>query len=116
MPTLDVAMPLALLIVVTAAVLLNKRVESRLMATVEQKQFKKRDIVFLVVFMAVVISVIAYTTMVTPGATLQNILLILFLSSYTMLLFTFSYVFSNVTPLRAQLLSVGFGVASVVAG
>ena len=116
MPTLDVAMPLALLIVVTAAVLLNKRVESRLMATVEQKQFKKRDIVFLVVFMTVVISVIAYTTMVTPGATLQNILLILFLSSYTMLLFTFSYVFSNVTPLRAQLLSVGFGVASVVAG
>jgi hypothetical protein len=116
MPTLDVAMPLALLIVVTAAVMLNKRVESRLMATVEQKQFKKRDIVFLVVFMAIVISAIAYITMVAPGATLQNILLIAFLSSYTMLLFTFSYVFSNVSPLRTQLLSVGFGVASVVAG
>jgi hypothetical protein len=116
MPTLDVAMPLALLIVVTAAVLLNKRAESKFMATVEHRQFKKLDIVFLVVFMAIVISVIAYITMVAPGAALQNMLLIVFLSSYTMLLFTFSYVFSNVSTLRAQLLSVGFGVASIVAG
>jgi len=116
MPTLDVAIPLALLIVVTAAVLLNKRAESKLMATVEHRQFKKLDIVFLVVFMAIVISVIAYITMVAPGAALQNMLLIVFLSSYTMLLFTFSYVFSNVSTLRAQLLSVGFGVASIVAG
>ena len=116
MPTLDVAIPLALLIVVTAAVLLNKRAESKLMATVEHRQFKKLDIVFLVVFMAIVISAIAYITMVAPGAALQNMLLIVFLSSYTMLLFTFSYVFSNVSTLRAQLLSVGFGVASIVAG
>lgn len=116
MPTLDVAMPLALLIVATVAVLLNKRLESKLFATVEQKQFKKRDVVFLVVLMAIVISVIAYITMVTPGAILQNILLIVFLSSYTMLLFTFSYVFSNVSSIRAKLLSVGFGVASVATG
>ena len=116
MPTLDVAMPLALLIVITVGVLLNKRVESRLIATVDQKQFKKRDIVLLVVFMAIMISVIAYTAMVAPGETLQNILLIVFLSSYTMLLFTFSYVFSNISPHRARLLSLGFGVASVVTG
>jgi hypothetical protein len=116
MPSLDLAMPLALLIVVTVAMLLNKRVQGKLMATVEQKEFKTRDIILLVVFMAIIISVIAYTTMLNPGAVFQNILLIIFLSSYTMLLFTFSYVFSNLTKMRAQLLSVGFGVSGLVAG
>ena len=33
-----------------------------------------------------------------------------------MLLFTFSYVFSNLTKIRAQLLSLGFGIAGLIAG
>lgn len=115
MPSLDLAMPLALLIVVTVAMLLNKRVEGKLMATVEQKEFKIRDIILLVVFMAIIISVIAYTSFINPGAVFQNILVLIFLSSYTMLLFTFSYVFSNLTKMRAQLLSLGFGVGSLIA-
>jgi hypothetical protein len=115
MPSLDLAMPLALLIVVTVAMLLNKRVQGKLMATVEEKEFKIRDIILLVVFIAIVISVIAYTTMIAPGEVFQNILTVIFLSSYTMLLFTFSYVFSNLTKMRVQLLSVGFGVASLIA-
>jgi hypothetical protein len=116
MPSLDLAMPLALLIVVTVAMLLNKRVEGKLMATVEEKEFKIKDIILLVVFMAIIISVIAYTSIINPGAVFENILLLIFLSSYTMLLFTFSYVFSNLTKIRAQLLSVGFGVSGLVAG
>jgi hypothetical protein len=115
MPSLDLAMPIALFLVVTVAMLLNKRVEGKLMATVEQKTFKTRDIILLIVFMAIVVSVIAVTSYLNPGAVFQNILMIIFLSSYTMLLFTFSYVFSNLTKLRAQLLSVGFGVAALVA-
>lgn len=115
MPSLDLAMPLALLIVVTVAMLLNKRVEGKLMATVEQKEFKIRDIILLVVFMAIIISVIAYTSFINPGAVFQNILVLIFLSSYTMLLFTFSYVFSNLTKMRAQLFSLGFGIASLIA-
>jgi hypothetical protein len=115
MPSLDLAMPLALLIVVTVAMLLNKRVEGKLMATVEEKEFKTRDIILLVVFIFVAISVIALTTMYAPGQFFQNILMIVFLSSYTMLLFTFSYVFSNLTKMKAQLLSIGFGVASLIA-
>ena len=103
MPSLDLAMPIALLIVVTVAMFLNKRVEGKLMATVEEKEFKTRDILLLVVFIAIMISVIAYTSMINPGGVFQNILLVLFLSSYTMLLFTFSYVFSNLTRIRAQL-------------
>ncbi len=116
MPSLDLAMPIALLLVVTVAMLLNKRIEGKLMATVEEKEFKTRDIILLVVFMAIIITVISYTSMISPGDVFPNILLVMFLSSYTMLLFTFSYIFSNITKMRAQLLSLGFGVASLVAG
>ncbi len=50
MPSLDLAMPIALLVVITVAMLLNKRVEGKLMATVEEKEFKTRDIILLIVF------------------------------------------------------------------
>jgi len=115
-PTLDLAMPIALFLVVTIAMLLNKRVEGKLKATVEEKEFKTRDIILLVVFMAIIISVIAYTSLIAPEQVFQNVILILFLGSYTVLLFTFSYVFSNLTKQRAQLISLGFGVASAIAG
>jgi hypothetical protein len=115
MPSLDLAMPLALLIVITVAMLLNKRVEGKLMATVEQKEFKTRDIVLLIIFIGIMVSIIAYTTIISPGAIFQNILIVFFLGSYTILLFTFSYVFSNLTKMRAQLLSLFFGIASLIA-
>jgi hypothetical protein len=115
MPTLDVAMPTALLLVVLVALFLNKRVEGKLAASVEQKEFKTRDILLLVVFIVVMVSVIAYTSMVNAGGIFENVLLVMFLSSYTMLLFTFSYIFAKVTRARAQLLSIGFGFISLVA-
>ena len=116
MPSLDLAMPIALLIVVTVAILLNKRVAGRLQSTIEQKELQTRDVILLIVFMVIIISAIAYTAMVKPGAVFENILLIFFLSAYTVLLFTISYVFSNLPKIRAQLFSVGFGVASAIAG
>jgi hypothetical protein len=116
MPSLDLAMPIALLIVVTVAMLLNKRVAGRLQSTIEQKELQTRDVILLIVFMVIIISAIAYTAMVKPGAVFENILLIFFLSAYTVLLFTISYVFSNLPKIRAQLFSVGFGVASALAG
>jgi hypothetical protein len=116
MPTIDFAMPIALFLVVTVAMLLNKRVEGKLMATVEEKEFKTRDVILLIAFMAIVISVIAYTSLIAPEQTFQNVFLVIFLGSYTMLLFTFSYVFSNLTKKRAQLISLGFGVGGLAAG
>jgi hypothetical protein len=116
MPTLDIAMPLALLLIVTAAVFLNKRAESRLKASVEEKEFQTKDILMLVVVMAIVISTIAIASLVNPGGMFENVLLAIFLGSYTMLLFTFTYMFSDIKKSRAQLLSVGFGIASLVAG
>jgi len=112
----DIAMPLTLLAVVTVAMLLNKRVAGRLESTLEEKEFQTRDVVLLVVFMAVVISAITYISIINPGAVFENALLVIFLSSYTMLLFTISFVFANLPKARAQLVSVGFGVASAVAG
>ena len=100
--------PLALLLVVIVAMFLNKRVEGKLMATVEQKEFKTRDVVLLIVFIGIMVSVIAYTTVISPGAVFQNILLVIFLSSYTMLLFTFSYVFSNLTKGESTAALTGF--------
>lgn len=116
MPSIDLAMPIALFLVVTVAMLLNKRTEGKLMATVEEKQFKTRDIVLLIVFMVIIISVIAYTSLIAPEQIFQNIFLLLFLGSYTMLLYTFSYVFSNLTKKRAQLTSLGFAAAGLIAG
>ena len=66
--------------------------------------------------MAIIISVIAYTTVINPVNVFPTILLVIFLSSYTMLLFTFSYVFSNLTRIKAQLISLGFGIAGLIAG
>jgi len=116
MPTLDVAMPIALFVVVAVAMFLNRKVEGKLMATVEERQFKTRDIILLVVFMAIVISVIAYSSLVAPEQVFQRVFLLIFLGSYTMLLFTFSYIFSNLAKKRAQLISLGFGSVSAIAG
>jgi hypothetical protein len=116
MPSLDVAMPIALFVVVAVAMFLNRKVEGKLMTTVEEKEFKTRDIILLVVFMAIVISVIAYSSIIAPEQVFQNVFLIIFLGSYTMLLFTFSYVFSNLTKKRAQLISFGFTIVGVIMG
>ncbi len=116
MPSLDIAMPIALFFVVMVAMFLNKKVEGKLMATVEEKEFKTRDIILLVTFMAIVISVIAVTSFVAPEQMFQNVFLLIFLGSYTMLLYTFSYVFSKLTKQRAQLISLGFGIVAVIAG
>lgn len=112
----DVAMPTTLLVVITVAMFLNKRVASKLQTTVQEKEFQRKDVVLLVVFMAIVIAGIAYASIVNTSDIFENVLLIVFLSSYTMLLFTVSYIFANIAKIKAQLISVGFGVAAVIAG
>ncbi len=116
MPTLDIAMPLALFGVIVVALFLNKRTEGRLMSTVEEKQFKTKDVIVLVVFMAIIISGLALASIYTPGELFSDVILVFFLSSYTMLLVTISYLFSGIPKVKAQLLSVGFGAASIIAG
>ncbi len=116
MVTLDLAMPIALFAVATTALFLNKRVEGKLKTTFEERELRTRDVILLVVMITVAISTIAYVSLLNPGQILQNIILIVFIFSYSLLLFTFSYIFSNMQRNRAQLFSLGFGIASLIAG
>src|SRR3989304_4200232 len=116
MVTLDLAMPIALFAVATTALFLNKRVEGKLKTTFEERELRTRDVILLVVMITVAISTIAYVSLLNPGQIFQNIILIVFIFSYSLLLFTFSYIFSNMQRNRAQLFSLGFGIASLIAG
>jgi len=116
MATLDIAMPLALLAVSTVALLLHKRTEGKLKTTFEERELRTRDIVLLVMMIVVAVSVIGYVSILDPGQIFQNVILIVFLFSYSMLLFIFSYLFSGMKQRRAQLFSLGFAVASLLAG
>lgn len=116
MATLDIAMPLALLAVSTAALLLNKRTEAKLKSTFQERELRTRDIVLLVVMIVLTVSVIGYVSILDPGRIFQNVILLVFIFSYSMLLFIFSYLFSAMKKQRAQLFSFGFAIASLVAG
>jgi hypothetical protein len=116
MATLDIAMPLALLAVTVVALLLNERTEGKLKTTFEERELRTRDIVLLVIMIVVAVSVIGYVSIIAPGQIFQNVILLVFMFSYSMLLFIFSYLFSGMKQRRAQLFSLGFAVASLVAG
>ena len=116
MATLDIAMPLALLAVSTVALLLNERTEGKLKTTFEERELRTRDIVVLVVMIVVAVSVVGYVSIIDTAHLFQDIILLVFLFSYSMLLFVFSYLFSGMKQRMAQLFSLGFAVASLVAG
>jgi hypothetical protein len=86
---IDVAMPLTLLAVILASVFLNQKTEDKLKITLEDKEFSVKDSVLLVGLMVVMISsIVVLRGLVAP-------LMILFLFSYSMLLFIFTYLFSK---------------------
>jgi hypothetical protein len=116
MATLDIAMPLALLAVSTAALFFNERTEGKLKTTFEERELRTRDVVLLVGMIVVAVSIIGYVSILNPGQIFQNIILLVFLFSYSMLLFVFSYLFSDMKQRRAQLLSLGFAAVGLVAG
>lgn len=87
----DIAMPVSLLIVTLVSLFLNQKVEGKLKMAFEEREFTTRDAVLLVVLMGVMISFIALATQYG----LINPIMVLFLFSYSMLLFTFTYLFSN---------------------
>jgi len=108
MLTVDVTMPFALFLVTLAALMLSKRVEGKLQSTFEEREFRARYVVLLVVMIGVAVSIIAFVP--------QIALIALFMFSYSSLLFTFSYFFSGLNKKRALLFISGFLVASLVVG
>jgi len=104
----DVAMPIALFLVTLAAMLLSKRVEGKLKSTFEEREFRTRDTVLLVVMISIAVSIVVFVP--------QMALKALFLFSYASLLFTFSYLFSGLQKRKALLFISASGVASLVVG
>lgn len=106
----DVAMPLTLFAVILVAMFLGKKVEAKLKSAFKEKEFRVRDAVFLVAAMGVTVSLIVFIPK-TAVATL-------FLFSYSMLLFMFTYLFSDFTKAKAKTffstsLIVSFLVATI---
>ncbi len=108
MANLDLAMPIALLAVILVAFFLNKKSEKKLKGVLEEKEFQTKDIIFLVVMITITISAIAFISLLNPGQIFQNIILSVFMFSYSMLLFLFSYLFSNLERKKAQIFSLFF--------
>jgi hypothetical protein len=116
MASLDIAMPIALFAVAAIALILSERTEGKLKSTFEDRALRTRDVILLVVMITVAVSVVAYISLLDPGQIFQNIILLVFLFAYSLLLFTFSYLFSGMKRRKAQLFSLGFAIASLLAG
>jgi hypothetical protein len=103
----DILMPLILFFVTLAAMILGRRAEQKIKATVEEREFKNRDVALLVAMIVVAVSVVAFI----PSIAIIG----LFLFSYSSLLFTISYAFSNLKIRRMTIYCAGFAVASFLA-
>lgn len=108
MLSFDVAMPIALFAVTLAAMLLNRRIEGKLKTTFDEREFRMRDAILFVALISVAISVVIFIP--------QMAITMVFLFAYSTLLFTFSYIFSDMRKRRAQLFCLGFGLAALAAG
>jgi|WetSurMetagenome_2_1015567.scaffolds.fasta_scaffold35047_2 hypothetical protein len=104
----DVLMPTILFIVTFAAMILSRKAEKKLKATVEEREFKNRDVTVLVVMIAVAVSIVMFV----PSMAIMA----LFLFSYSSLLYTVSYAFSDMRRKRLNLFCGVFIGASVLAG
>ena len=83
----DFTMPLALFAITLVSMFLNEKAESKLKFVFEERKFTWKDAVMFVAAMAVMVSVIVFIP--------QMALMAIFLFSYSMLLFIFTYLFSN---------------------
>lgn len=103
----DVLMPLFLFTVPLVAILLARRAEGKLKSTVEGKEFGNRDIALFAGLIALVVLVIIFV----PSDTI----LVFFLFSYSSLLFTVSYTYSDLNSRNMRFYCFTFIVASVLA-
>ena len=104
----DLTMPVVLLLVSFVATLLNRKVESKLKGVFEEREFRIRDAVMLVASISVTVLVIVWIP--------QFALMAIFLFAYSMILFIFSYLFSDFSKGKASLFCLTFLTASLVAG
>jgi len=85
----DVTMPLTLLAVTFSSLYLNLKTEKKLKQVLESTEFRVRDTALLVALMAVMVTLIVIVRQ------LSTVLMVLFLFSYSLLLYTFGYLLSK---------------------
>jgi hypothetical protein len=100
----DILMPLILFIVTVVALSLGKKAEKRLKATVQEREFKNRDAALMVAMIAVAVSIVVFVP--------EMAIMAVFLFSYSSLLFTVSYAFSDMSSKRLALYCGAFIVVS----
>ncbi|MGF3523108.1 MAG: hypothetical protein ACQXXJ_08460 [Candidatus Bathyarchaeia archaeon] len=103
----DILMPTILFAVTVAAMFLSKRTEAKLKTTMENREFKSRDAALLTALITFALFVVVFV----PNMTILTI----FLFSYCSLLFTVSYVFSDMKKKSLILYCGLFVVASALA-
>lgn len=104
----DILMPAILFAVTLVAMFLGKKAEKKLESTIERREFKDRDVALLVAVIAGAVSIVVFV----PSMTIMA----LFLFSYSSLLFTVSYAFSDMRKKRMTLYCGAFIVISILAG
>lgn len=104
----DLVMPVTLFVVTIVAMFLDKRVEGKLKGVLEEREFRIRDALLLVASLVVTVSVIVFI----PDLAIMAV----FLFSYSMLLFMFGYLFSNMSKGRTMKVLMVFIVIAIVAG
>jgi len=82
----DIVLPSLISFVIIVIVFLHERFETKLKSLFEEKEFRIRDAVFLVIAMGVMVTIIA---LVAQQA--QQIIQVLFLAAYSFVLFLFTY-------------------------
>jgi presenilin-like A22 family membrane protease len=107
----DITMPLALFAVTLVSLFVNQKTEPKLKEDLQEKPMGVRDAALLVGFMAVMVYLVVFVREI------NYILMVLYLFAYSMLLFTFTYLFSKshwylgiLPPAGFILLYVVFGV------
>lgn len=103
----DIAMPLTLFIVVIVAMFLERKVERKLKVAFEEKEFGVRDAVLLVAAMSVTVSLMVFIP--------QMAIMLVFLFAYSMLLFIFTYLFSDLKKTGARMFCLTFLIVSFLA-
>jgi hypothetical protein len=103
----DIVMPLTLFLVTIVTTFLNDRVEGKFKGVFEGKEFGNLNAVVLVAAMSVTISLMVFVP--------QMAIMTIFLFAYSMVLFIFTYLFSDFQKVKAQLFCLVFLVASFAA-
>jgi len=103
----DVAMPLTLFLVTIVAVFLNKKVEGKLKSVLEERTLSVQHAVLIIAAMSITVLLVVFIS--------QMAIMIMFLFAYSMLLFIFTYLFSDLRKTEAKVFYMAFLMISFVA-